>query len=461
MSFEGKFFLPYQKRWINDRSRLKIIEKSRQIGLSLAAAYSLVREHSHNHCRYDAWVSSRDEIQAKLFLEDCKKFSQILHVAAQDLGQTVIACDKKSGSSSLLFRNNRSIYSLSSNPDAQAGKRGTRVLDEFALHPNPKLLYAIAYPGITWGGQLEMISTHRGSDNFFYQLIQDIRENGNPKNFSHHRVTLQDALEQGFLQKLKAKVPSDDPLVAMDEADYFDYIRQSCPDQETFLQEYMCEPYDSRSIFLPTDLVEDAERGYNPEKIRDSDDLFLGVDVGRTHDLTVFWLLASVGGTLITRDIVALKDRPFSDQEAEFYKLLALPMLRRACVDQTGIGRQFVERAAERFGKYRVEGITFTNSVKEQLAYLLRTTFENRAIGIPSDEHIRADLRSVKRENTFTGNLRFAAGRTERGHGDRFWALALAIHAAQGTSSQRTVHFERIARSWRIEKSRHLHIICE
>jgi phage FluMu gp28-like protein len=220
----------------------------------------------------------------------------------------------------------------------------------------------------------------------------------------------------------------------------------------------MCEPYDSQSIFLQTDLVEDAERGYDPGKVKESDDLFLGVDVGRTHDLTVFWLLASVGGALVTKDIVVLKNRTFSDQEAEFYKLLTLPMLRRACVDQTGIGRQFVERAAERFGKYRVEGITFTNSVKEQLAYLLRATFENRAIRIPGDEHIRADLRAVKRENTFAGNLRFAAERTEQGHGDRFWALALAIHAAEGSSSQRTVHFEHISHNWRVKKSRRLSV---
>jgi phage FluMu gp28-like protein len=458
-AFEETFFLPYQRRWINDNSRLKIVEKSRQIGLSLATAYRLVREHSHNHCRYDGWVSSRDEIQGKLFLEDCKRFSKILHIAAQDFGQEIIACDKKSASSSLLFRNNRSIYSLSSNPDAQAGKRGTRVLDEFALHPNPKLLYAIAYPGITWGGQLEVISTHRGSDNFFYQLVQDIRGNGNPKGFSHHRVTLQDALEQGFLQKLQAKVSPDDPLIAMDEAEYFDYIRRSCPDQETFLQEYMCEPYDSQSIFLPMDLVEDAERKYDPRKITAESDLFLGVDVGRTRDLTVFWLLASVGNVLITKDVIVLKERPFSDQEAEFYKLLALPMLRRACIDQTGIGRQFAERAAEHFGKYRVEGITFTNPVKEQLAYLLRTTFENRAIGIPDDEHIRADLRAIKRENTFAGNLRFSAEHTEQGHGDRFWALALAIHAAQSMRSQREVYFAHVSHNWRIEKSLRLNAV--
>ena len=88
--FEEKFFLPYQQRWINDNSRLKIIEKSRQIGISMATAYRLVREHAQRNCRYDAWIASRDEIQAKLFLEDCKKFSQLLHIAAQSVGQEVL-----------------------------------------------------------------------------------------------------------------------------------------------------------------------------------------------------------------------------------------------------------------------------------------------------------------------------------------------------------------------------------
>ncbi|MDR1435429.1 MAG: terminase family protein [Puniceicoccales bacterium] len=450
--FEEKFFLPYQRRWISDASRLKIIEKSRQIGISLATAYRLVREHSSRDCRFDAWVSSRDEIQGKLFLEDCKKFSQILNVAARDLGRELMALNKKSGSVSIPFYNNHFIHSLSSNPDAQSGKRGTRVLDEFALHSDPKLLYAVAYPGITWGGQLEIISTHRGSDNFFHKLIEDITENGNPKKFSHHRVTLQDALEQGLLRKLRTKVSADDPIRAMDEGDYFDYIRRSCPDYEIFLQEYMCEPCDHRSIFLPMHLIEDAETLYDPQKITDKNDLFLGVDVGRTTDLTVFWLLASVEDKLISKDIIVLRNRTFSEQEAIFYELLAMPMLRRVCMDQTGIGRQFAERAAERFGKYRVEGITFTNSIKEQLAYSLRTAFENKIIKIPSDDLIRADLRSVKRENTFAGKIRFSAENTEKGHGDRFWALALAIHGAQKFQPQRETHFVNVSRHWRVSR---------
>ena len=102
--------------------------------------------------RYDGWVSSRDEIQARLFLDDCKHFANILHTAVHDLGVQVIEEEK---TYVLEFASGVKINSMSSSPDAQAGKRGDRLLDEFALHKDPRKLYAIAYPGITWGGQLE------------------------------------------------------------------------------------------------------------------------------------------------------------------------------------------------------------------------------------------------------------------------------------------------------------------
>jgi phage FluMu gp28-like protein len=175
--------------------------------------------------------------------------------------------------------------------------------------------------------------------------------------------------------------------------------------------------------------------------------------VGRSGDLTVFWLLAAVGDKWVTKDVIVLKNRTYSDQEAVFYELLAQPTLRRACIDQTGIGRQFAERAMERFGTYTVEGVSFTAAVKEQLAYAVRVVFENGAIKIPSDEAIRADLRAVKRENTFAGNVRFSAERSEYGHADRFWALALAVHAAQNMQSQRVNFFTSISRNRRLEKS--------
>jgi phage FluMu gp28-like protein len=103
--------------------------------------------------------------------------------------------------------------------------------------------------------------------------------------------------------------------------------------------------------------------------------------------------------------------------------------IRRACIDSTGIGAQLAEEAVERFGS-RVEAVTFTGAVKEDLAITLRRRFEDRLIRIPADRDIREDIHSVKKFTTAAGNVRFDAERTERGHADRFWALALAVHAA-------------------------------
>lgn len=202
-------FLPFQSKWIKDESRLKLMEKSRQIGISWSTAYGADERAAAQGARFDEWVSSRDDIQARLFIEDCKLWAGIMGMAAKDLGEVVLDADKKLSAYVLQFASGRRIHSMSSNPDAQAGKRGSRILDEFAIHRDQRKMWAIAYPGITWGGNMEIVSTHRGSYSFFNNLVREARHGGNPKKLSLHRVTLQDALEQGFLFKLQQALPAD------------------------------------------------------------------------------------------------------------------------------------------------------------------------------------------------------------------------------------------------------------
>lgn len=429
--------LPFQARWVNDPARLKIMEKSRQIGISWSSAYGLTRRKALSGATLDGWVSSRDDIQARLFLDDCLKFAKILNAGAEDLGTQVLDA---AGSTSfvLRFASGVKINSMSSNPDAQAGKRGDRLLDEFALHKDPRKLYSIAYPGITWGGQLEIVSTHRGGGNFFNELVREVREKGNPKGFSLHRVTLENALEEGFLFKLQAKLPADDPRQEMDEADYFNFIRSGCADEESFLQEYMCVPADDEAAFLSYDLIASCEyqEGESWEiPLQNCRDLYLGVDVGRAHDLTVIWVNEYAGGRHFTRRKIELKNKTFTEQEGVLWPLLELPNMRRCCIDATGLGMQLAERAADRFGKYRVEGVQFTGPVKSDLAFPLRAAFEDGNLRIPFEKYLRADLRAIRKETTAAGNIRFSADRGENGHSDRFWALALALHAAGDAAS--------------------------
>jgi phage FluMu gp28-like protein len=428
-------FLRGQEAWIKDTSRLKLMEKSRQIGISWATAYAADERTARSGNRWDQWVSSRDDLQARLFIEDCKMWAQVLNLAARDLGEQVIGDDSRLTAYVLEFASGKRIHSMSSNPDAQAGKRGGRILDEFALHPDPRKLWSIAYPGITWGGSMEIISTHRGSHNFFNQLIREAREGGNPKNISLHKITLTDALDDGFLYKLQKSLPKEHEAQAMDEAGYFDFIKSGCADEESFQQEYLCNPADDDSAFLEYDLItkceydagEDWEQDLEAAK-RTGAKLFAGLDIGRKKDLTVLWVFEALGDVLYTRKILTLQNMSKPDQEKILWPVMAL--MERTCIDYTGLGIGWGDDAQAKFGKYRVENITFTSRVKETLAYPVRGAMEDRKIRIPYDPKIRADLRAVTKSTTSSGHIRFTAERSENGHADRFWACALGVHAA-------------------------------
>jgi len=430
-------FLPYQEKWIKDRSRLKLMEKSRQIGLSWSTAYPLVERVSVAGAKWDMWVSSRDEIQAKLFLMDCKMWAKAFDTAAQDMGEVVLDEKRNISAQVLRFASGRCIYSMSSNPDAQAGKRGGRVLDEFALGNDPRQMWSIAYPGLTWGGQMEVISTHRGSKNFFNELITESREKGNPKKLSLHRVTLEDALNQGFLYKLQQMLPDDAEQQEMDEADYFDFIKGGCADDESFQQEYMCIPGDDDGAFLEYDLIASCEYKSGEDWEIDFEEFvrtargrefYAGLDIGRTSDLTVLWIIEKLGDVFYTRKIITLKKMSKPDQEKVIWPWIE--HCRRTCFDYTGLGIGWGDDAQEKFGEHRVELVTFTGPVKEAMAYPVRGRMEDKKLRIPYDPTVRADLRAVTKTVTAAGNIRFMAERTSAGHADRFWALALAGEAA-------------------------------
>ncbi len=423
--------LAYQADWFEDRSRLIIAEKSRQIGWSWSEACKIVDEVSADTAKLDHWISSRDEIQARLFLDDCKGFAGIYQIAAKDLGEQVI--DEKGGSALVLeFANGKRAHSMSSNPDAQAGKRGGRTLDEFALHKDPRRLYSIAYPGITWGGALSIFSTHRGTGNYFNTLVNEIKHEGNPKGFSLHTVTLQNALDDGFLYKLQKKLPLNDARQQMDEAAYFDFIKAGCTSTESFLQEYMCQPDDDSAAFITWEMItgcEDATAKKGFDYLLDcKNPLYVGVDVARKQHLCVIDVEEKVGDVLWERVRIEMQNRTFAEMREELYRIIRLPQVRRICMDASGLGMQMAEEARQEFG-WKVEPVTFTGPVKEELAFPLRAAHEDKRLRYTADPKLRADLRGIKKETTASGNIRFI-GESEDSHCDRFWSKALALHAS-------------------------------
>ena len=277
----------------------------------------------------------------------------------------------------------------------------------------------------------------------FNQIITEITQKGNPMKWSHHRVTIDDAVAQGLVEKINEKSGRKDSRES-----FVAQLRAKCIDEEQWQQEFCCQPADESSAFITYDMLAaceakgcmkpfsyisncagDSAADHNSHSSHSSRSFYVGVDVARKDHLCVIDVGEKIGDVVWDRLRIELQNKTFSEIEDELFALLELRQVKRCCIDATGLGMQLAERAKARFG-WKVEPICFTQSMKEELAFTLRCAFEDRTVRIDPDPKLRADLRAIKKEVTSAGNIRFE-GESDSGHCDRFWAKALRHHAAK------------------------------
>lgn len=410
-------------RWLNDNSKVKIWEKSRRIGATYVQSYEDVRDCVKRKVPA-VWFTSADESAAREYIDYCEKWVKLFNVAAKSLGEVVIDNDKDIKAFVIEFSNGTKIHALSSNPKGFRSKGGKVVLDEFAFHSNPSELWKAARPCITWGFPLRILSTHNGQNCLYYKFLTQI-EKGKLK-WSHHKTPITLAVDEGLVDKIYQRETS-----KQERENWIEEQRQDCFDEYTWLQEYCCIAIDEACAFLPYDLISTCEVQDILKSLDDiKGDLYVGIDIGRRKDLTVIWCLERFENSKYTRKVEILEKTPFHIQYEIISGILKHRKLRRCCIDSTGIGMQLAETAQKDFGQYRVEAVMFTNKSKEEMAYNLRTNFEDKTVYIPNDHDIREDLHSIRKVITKAGNIRFDAETSEvNGHADRFWALALALIA--------------------------------
>lgn len=433
---KNNYFLPYQQRWLDDKSKIKIWEKSRRIGATYVQSYEDVRD-CVNKTVPAVWFSSADESAAKEYIDYCEKWVKLFHATAKRLGEVIIDNEKDIKALVIEFSNGTKIHALSSNPKSFRSKGGKVVLDEFAFHNNPEELWKAARPCITWGFPLRILSTHNGQNCLYYKFIDQVQKG--KLDWSHHKTPIQLAVSEGLVDKIYQR-----KTTLQEQEEWMANEKDNCFDEYTWLQEYCCIAVDEASAFLPYDLIATCELDDILRPLEDlKHDFYVGVDIGRRKDLTVIWVLEKIENIKYTRLVIELAKMPFHKQEEILHEILAHKLFRRDCQDDTGIGMQMAENAQLKFGKFRVEGVTFTNKVKEDLAYRLRTEFENKTVFIPSRHEIREDLHSVRKITTASNNIRFDADRSDNGHADRFWALALALHAVNNSSGEINISTRR------------------
>lgn len=440
------YFLPYQEAWIKDDSRLKIAEKSRRIGWTYVQAY----EDTVDAAKVggmDVWFTSADLSAAREYIRYVEQWAQLLNKAARNLGEIVLEGDGETAVKAFVveFANGKRIHALSSNPKGFRSKGGKVVIDEFGFHEQADELWRAAAPSVLWGYPIRVFSSHNGKGSRFYRMCQEALQPGS--KWSHHKVTILDAIRDGLVQRIKGLKR---PANAQEVQEFLEECRDIAGDSETFEQEFMCNPMDGTSSYIPYGLISENESAQvpeplvikgedvhgldlgnyrpRPEFVRRGGNLYLGVDIGRKRDLTVLWLLERVGDTLWCPLVVELHQVKFRYQYRWLQGLL--PLVAGAEIDETGIGAQLAEDAADEFGDGRVTKVTFTAEVKRDLAVGAKRSFEDLEFRLPATETVRRDINKIRRTVSPSGNVLFAGERDADGHADRFWALALARRAA-------------------------------
>jgi len=150
---------------------------------------------------------------------------------------------------------------------------------------------------------------------------------------------------------------------------------------------------------------------------------FLGVDVGRTHDLTAVAGLTADGELCLLK---TMRNKPFAEQRDDLAGLI--PRVQKAVIDASGLGRNLAEDLQREFGS-RVQPLTFTGSTLETLVNHLKVALENRELVLPKNSDLVNELLSFRYETLPSGKVRIAFPSTSEGHCDRAMALLLANYA--------------------------------
>lgn len=459
--------LGYQSRWHADKSSVRLARKSRRIGYSWGALAAEAVVEAAKSRGMDQFYTGYNLRMAAEFIGDCAFWARAygMVMSAIDVSkETVLIDDEKRDivTYKIVFASGFKIEALSSNPHNWRGRQGHAIIDEAAFHPDLPELIKGALAFLMWGGRVSIVSTDNGEDNYFNELVKEIKEGKN--DWSLHCVTFDDALAEGFYKRVCLVLGKEWSKEA--EAEYRAAIFASYPSLEDANEELLCIPkrgagaYFSRMMIencqipdvpiirytKPADFFMDADReevtrawiNDNVKPIVDNLEglrTVFGQDFGRDNDLSVIWVLQKESAeTWRTAFILELRRIPFDMQWLIVeYLLDELPLLSHAKFDARGNGQSHAERAIQKAGAHKVEGVMASTKWYAEWWPKYRQCIEDRSFLMPESEDVIADHRCVV--NTKTGptmsEQRVKGSDGEPRHGDSAIAGLLAYVATK------------------------------
>ncbi len=453
--------LGYQQKWVADNAAVKVIEKSRRIGLSYAEAADDVLYAASDDGANVYYISYNKEM-TQGFIQDCAGWAKAYQAAATQIEETVLeADDKQILTYTIKFDSGHQIQAFTSNPRnlRSKGRPGERlVIDEAAFVDDIEELLKAAMAMTIWGGQIRIISTHNGEDNPFNTLVNDIR--AGRYDYSLHRVDLDNALGDGLYKRIcqvtgkqwtregeaqwrqqlinRYKPNEDEELFcipALGGGSYLTRVQiEACMAEAPILRfngtrEFNALPEPARRAEMDDwirDNLTPLLRTLDPKRRH-----ALGQDFARSGDLSVIAPM-EIGSTLhrTVPFLVEMHNVPFKQQEQVLFAVgNGLPRLCGVAIDSRGNGSYIGEAALDEWGSL-VDQVMATESWYRERMPRYKARFEDGTITIPKSDDVLEDHRAF---TLVRGVARLPEGKTNKDgtrHGDAAMACVLADSAS-------------------------------
>ena len=402
----GLALTSYQKRLLETGSRRVLLRWARQTGKTTALA-CLCIIHASQHPGSVVLVVAPGLRQSRILGE---RVRELLGRMPRGLRKAVLDQQLRT---IFRFRNGSQITVL---PNSENQLRGFTadliVVDEAAFFHNDETIFRNILPPMlaTTGGSLVVSSTPWGRNTVFYQLNQD-------PSYEKHVVTWRDAVREGryspeFLAHLE---------------------RERTTRPQVFKMEYEAEFAEEADTWLTQDLLagsigEDLEYlGFDSTQ---RGRFYMGVDLAERVDYSVAAVVEKKDGHLCLAHMHRFRRGASLASVIGYAKVLSERWMtvHAVYVDNTKHGDYIVEdmRAA---GLGQAEGVHFTQAAKQEMAQLVKQRMQEELLKIPYDRDLLDELNVERYEHTKTGRIAFS--HPDGTHDDRFWAIALAVYAAE------------------------------
>lgn len=403
MYLPSDILLPYQKtmRDLANNNRLCFFLCSRQIGKSLTLAYIAVEKAWTNPNSKIVLISSGERAALEI-LDKVKRIAKIFQNCFSD---TVANFTSEILTMEVRISNGSRIITLpSGDPEKVRGYSPLlTVCDEFSTLEHQDAFYRAIFPSITspFGPPKSLIisGTPIGRSNTFWRLWEE------QNDYKKYSLNIYEAKSQGLNVDI-------------------DTLKKNMIDEESFAQEFLCQPLDSNVALFSYELLNSVTYTELPKVVA----RYMGIDIGRTHDKTAITILAECAdGKRYVEKVIALSNLEFKQQFEQINTLIKTFKPRKVSIDRTGIGMQLAEDLARVHGAL-IDGLAFTAQSKLEIFNNLKKAFSQSDCLMPDDTDLIKDLNKIKRVVTQNG-ISYTADSDDTGHADKATSVALANRA--------------------------------